>query len=208
MDFCNYLVSKNFLENIELPVFVKDVKGVYHFCNQAFADCFGIKRNEILGQTAYDIVPKDLADIYTARDQEFFSQILIDEKENACLNKRPSTATDGLFNKIAVYDNNRQIFGFLCVVNLSKMSMSAQASESLKTLTCREIEVFNELVRGSSAKSIARTLDISSHTVTDHLKSIYRKLNVHSKNEALYKGLHLLMSHPKYQLDLLEKNES
>lgn len=207
MDKCNLVISIAFLDNVELPVFVKDLKGIYKYANQAFADCFGISRNQIIGKTAYEIVPKDLADIYTARDQEFFSQLLIDYRENACLTKKPSTATDGLFNKIALYDDSRHIFGFLCIVNLSKMAITRQSSDALKALTCREIEVLNELVRGSSAKSIARTLSISSHTVTDHLKSIYRKLDVHSKNQALYKGLHLLMSHPKFQLDLLEKEE-
>lgn len=199
MEKFKFSISQKFLEHIELPVFVKDINGFYRFCNQAFADCFGVPKERILGRTAYDIVPKELADIYTSRDHAFFSHILKETKGDG---SKPPTeqllVSDGVFNKIAMYNENSSIYGFLCIVNLSRMAVSPKHTDDLKLLTEREVEVLNQLVRGKSAKGIARVLDISAHTVTDHLKSIYRKLNVHSKNEALYKGLHLLMSHPRY----------
>lgn len=57
-------------------------------------------------------------------------------------------------------------------------------------LTPREREVLAELCTGKSYKLIADALFISEETVRRHLKSIYRKLEVHSKSEAVIRALH------------------
>ncbi len=56
-------------------------------------------------------------------------------------------------------------------------------------LTRREEDVLQELVKGNSYKTIADHLFISVHTVRFHLRSIYEKLHVHSKSEAVSKTL-------------------
>jgi DNA-binding NarL/FixJ family response regulator len=56
-------------------------------------------------------------------------------------------------------------------------------------LTKRETEVLTELCNGSSYKMIADSLFISEETVRKHLKNIYKKLEVHSKSEAVAKAI-------------------
>ena len=56
-------------------------------------------------------------------------------------------------------------------------------------LTKREQEVLELLCEGKSYKMIADSLFISTETVRRHLKSIYRKLEVHSKSEAVSKAI-------------------
>ncbi|RMI06834.1 MAG: DNA-binding response regulator [Calditrichaeota bacterium] len=56
------------------------------------------------------------------------------------------------------------------------------------TLTDRETEVLTHLCRGKSYKTIADDLGISEETVRRHIKNIYRKLEVHSKSEAVAKA--------------------
>lgn len=51
-------------------------------------------------------------------------------------------------------------------------------------LTEREEELLYFLTRGFSSKSIQETLFISASTVSSHSSSIYRKMDVHSKEEA------------------------
>jgi two-component system nitrate/nitrite response regulator NarL len=51
-------------------------------------------------------------------------------------------------------------------------------------LTPREFEILQHLAEGQSNKVIARELGISDGTVKLHVKSILRKLNVHSRVEA------------------------
>src|SRR5690606_13468084 len=53
-------------------------------------------------------------------------------------------------------------------------------------LTPRETELLTLFSRGHSYKSAARALGISPLTVGDHVKAIYRKLEVNSRGEAVF----------------------
>ena len=55
---------------------------------------------------------------------------------------------------------------------------------SFSTLTRREMDILGHLAAGQSNKVIARELGISDGTVKLHVKSILRKLEVHSRVEA------------------------
>ncbi|MGH2399499.1 MAG: response regulator [bacterium] len=51
-------------------------------------------------------------------------------------------------------------------------------------LSKRETEVVQKVVAGRAVRTIAQELHLSAHTVRNHLKSVYRKLGVHSQAEA------------------------
>lgn len=55
-------------------------------------------------------------------------------------------------------------------------------------LTPKEKLVLQYISRGYSNKEIASSLEISPHTVASHIKRIYRKLEVNSRNEAVFEG--------------------
>jgi DNA-binding NarL/FixJ family response regulator len=59
------------------------------------------------------------------------------------------------------------------------------------TLTEREHEVLELLVKGFTFAETGNLLDISAHTVTTHVKHIYEKLGVRSRAEAVYEALQL-----------------
>jgi DNA-binding NarL/FixJ family response regulator len=59
----------------------------------------------------------------------------------------------------------------------------------VKILTEREREVLSLIVKGFSYKEIAGLLAMSSQTVPSHIKSIYRKLAVHSRSEAVFEAV-------------------
>ena len=56
-------------------------------------------------------------------------------------------------------------------------------------LSPREIEILSFLVKGMSYKMIAASCYISIETVNVHIKNIYKKLQVHSKSEAVAKAI-------------------
>lgn len=56
-------------------------------------------------------------------------------------------------------------------------------------LTERESEVLGLLARGLANKQIAVALGISEHTIKFHVSSIYQKLNVTNRTEAVREGL-------------------
>jgi DNA-binding NarL/FixJ family response regulator len=54
-------------------------------------------------------------------------------------------------------------------------------------LSPRELEILNQVARGLRYKEIADTLFVSPDTVRTHLRNVYRKLQVRSATEAVFK---------------------
>ncbi|MBX7150847.1 response regulator transcription factor [bacterium] len=72
---------------------------------------------------------------------------------------------------------------------IARMVVHSFQKKTHTLLTQRETEVLQQLCTGKSYKMIADILFISEETVRRHLKSIYKKLEVHSKSEAVAKAL-------------------
>jgi DNA-binding NarL/FixJ family response regulator len=65
---------------------------------------------------------------------------------------------------------------------------AASAEELSESLTAREREVLDLLGHGLSNKLIGRELHISEHTVKFHISSLYAKLGVNNRAEAVSRG--------------------
>lgn len=57
-----------------------------------------------------------------------------------------------------------------------------------KSLSARELDILTLLSKGMNFAEIGGLLNISTHTVTAHVKKLYRKLQVHSRAEAVYEA--------------------
>ncbi|MFN7863264.1 MAG: response regulator transcription factor [Curvibacter sp.] len=64
-------------------------------------------------------------------------------------------------------------------------------------LSPREHEVLTLISRGFSYAEIARLQSVSVHTVQTHIKNLYSKLSVHSKNEAVFEASRLGLLAPR-----------
>ena len=72
------------------------------------------------------------------------------------------------------------------VKSFKKDSPSASESESLSP---RETEVLDHLVKGYSYKEVAEAIGISYSTVHTHIERIYKKLHVRSRSQAVARYL-------------------
>lgn len=61
--------------------------------------------------------------------------------------------------------------------------------EGRPALSARESELLQLFSKGYSYKETARLLSISPLTVGNHVRSIYRKLDVHTRSEAVYEAV-------------------
>jgi DNA-binding NarL/FixJ family response regulator len=79
-------------------------------------------------------------------------------------------------------------------VDTAQVAIKLEASQAEKAplwpvlLTPREHEVLSLIARGFSYAEIARLEGISLHTVQAHIKKLYGKLAVNSKNEAVFEA--------------------
>jgi DNA-binding NarL/FixJ family response regulator len=73
------------------------------------------------------------------------------------------------------------------VVDLLRQSQTPE--QSSETLSPQEMRLLKLLTEGHQNKTAAAVLGISVHTVSFHLRSIYEKLHVHSRSEAVARAL-------------------
>ena len=66
---------------------------------------------------------------------------------------------------------------------------SANSAASLVALTKTEIKVLSNLGQGQSNKEIAASLTCSVKTIKNHLNSMFQKLSVSNRTEAVVKGI-------------------
>ena len=102
-----------------------------------------------------------------------------------------NTPPEGILNAIReIYEGGAPMTPIIAskVLRLFKKNLSDLTDESYR-LSSREKEILKCLVEGMSYKMIAETCFISPDTVNGHIKNIYKKLQVHSKSEAVVKAI-------------------
>jgi len=83
----------------------------------------------------------------------------------------------------------RTVLGLVRTLDTRSPGSSDSVSPERLSLTDREQEVLRSLVRGKTYQQTAGALEISLDTVRSHVKSIYRKLQVHSVAEAVGRAI-------------------
>lgn len=88
-------------------------------------------------------------------------------------------------------DSIREVYngGAPMSTNIARRIVTSFRKTPAEELTSRETEVLVQLCKGQSYKAIAETLFISEETIHFHIKNIYRKLQVHSKSQAVAKAI-------------------
>jgi DNA-binding NarL/FixJ family response regulator len=77
------------------------------------------------------------------------------------------------------------------LIRLSGRRESSSEDSLVEPLTARELEVIQLMAQGLANKQIALALSISEHTVKFHLSSLYAKLGISSRTEAVKRGIEL-----------------
>jgi DNA-binding CsgD family transcriptional regulator len=108
------------------------------------------------------------------------------------LNGRSSDEVEALRRRLAG-DPNLQIVDRIeqAEAVLSRPAPSRPQEPLVEALTAREHDVLALVADGLPNREIARTLGISEHTVKFHLASIFGKLGVSTRTEAVQRGLRL-----------------
>lgn len=75
--------------------------------------------------------------------------------------------------------------------------LGGEMADSPGKLSVRETQVLEALAHGLNYKEVARKYELSPHTVAKYIKTIYRKLAVSTRAEAVVTGLKSGLIHPK-----------
>ena len=77
--------------------------------------------------------------------------------------------------------------------SIRNLMKNVQAVDDKSSLTKRELDILRRLATGLPITQIATSLDISNNTIKTHLKNVYRKMNVESREEAVIRGRELAL---------------
>jgi len=120
----------------------------------------------------------------TYNDDNFINQAMSAGADGYVLK---GIGSDELANIILTMGNGTHMISpYLVNLTIDQDSQQkGKSNEQANLLTMREKELLHYLVDGKRSKDIANTLFISPETVKSHIKSIYRKLEVTNRVEAL-----------------------
>ncbi|MDO9549915.1 MAG: PAS domain S-box protein [Methanoregula sp.] len=121
------------IDTLPMPIFFKDAGGKYLGCNPPFEEYIGIKRDDLIGKTAYDISPKDLADQYTAADRQVFENP-VPQRYDTQVQYADGSRHDVIFYKAPFFNKNGSVAGligaFLDITERKRMEDTLKQSES------------------------------------------------------------------------------
>ncbi|WP_425445915.1 diguanylate cyclase [Dethiothermospora halolimnae] len=101
---------QNIIDMIPNPIYFKDIKGVYKYCNETFLEYFDVTKEQVIGHRAMDLMSME-----TAKKYEKFDRRLIKNGGKGSYNTTIKLG-DGSYryiksNKVAIRDNNGKIIG-------------------------------------------------------------------------------------------------
>ena len=106
--------------------------------------------------------------------------LMLQMRENHKLDRNAGAPRSGAVEELPAQDSASPVERME-----SAIATWAEGAAAAYELTPREREILPLVVRGLDTPTIAQTLGVSDNTVRTHKKSLYRKLDVHSKQELL-----------------------
>ncbi|MCL3780447.1 PAS domain S-box protein [Prolixibacteraceae bacterium JC049] len=134
-------LHQKIIDALPIPIFYRDVNGVYRSCNRAHERFLGLPKEEIIGKTVYDTQPPDIAEIYARRDQELFESQGIQTYDSQ-FRYADGSIHDVVFNKAVIRNEEGEITGIVgSIIDVTER---------------RKAEV--ELVKAEESKEIASAM--------------------------------------------------
>ena len=63
-------IHEKIIDALPIPIFYRDVNGIYQLCNKAHEKFTGRPKEEIIGKSIHEIHSKETADTYAGQDKE------------------------------------------------------------------------------------------------------------------------------------------
>ena len=149
-----------------------------------------------VGREIMRVEPKTMIIALTSRSDAGLARQALAVGFRGCLTKDADTLS--LVTAIrAVTDGGTVVPPHLAQRTLGRWAYNREEEMIIDQLTPRELEVVRMIAAAASSEEIADRLSISVNTVRSHIQSIFTKLQVHSRLEAVaFAARHGLLSAP------------
>ncbi|MBI5589175.1 MAG: PocR ligand-binding domain-containing protein [Deltaproteobacteria bacterium] len=184
------------IDAMPYPVFYKDRQGRYLSCNRAFEQFYGILREEIAGKTAYDIAPKELADLYSRTDNELFTHPGTKIYEG-CIQSVDGVRHDVIFHKATFEGPNGELAGLVgVIVDITERKHAEKEKQKLQ----------DQLIQAQKMESVGRLAGGVAHDFNNMLTAIIGHAGLAMKrctpSEAIHAHLKVIEESARRSADL------
>ena len=130
-------VLQQLIDAIPLPIFYKDIRGVYLGGNRAFEDFLGKKLKHIVGKTVRDLAPPDLAALYEQADQALLGKDGRQSFESAVMH------ADGTRHRVVLKQSDGTPSGL--IGSIFDITLRKQFEEQLRGSEARYRRIFESI---------------------------------------------------------------
>jgi PAS domain S-box-containing protein len=164
------------LDRVKVPSYVIDRHGIIRWINEAAHKLVGDVRGR---QFTSVVAPED-----TRRAREAFSKHFVSQEDvdaPVVLLEEDGERVSAEVSSVCLFDGDRVIGVFGQLIDVDEEHVPAPHPN----LTPRQSEVLRLLEHGRSTEQIAEELHLSTETVRNHIRAMFRALDVHSRLEAV-----------------------
>ena len=168
------------IDALPIPIFYRDLNGVYQMCNTAHEKFTGKQKADIIGKSVFELHSKETAEIYFQRDHEL--QLNPGEQ----IYETPMKFKDGsthnvILNKAVIRNNDNEIVGIVGSINdITELKKTQQRLEKAQ----ESMEVSSHMLHKISAGIVI--ID-SNYKVVDSNESFARLMG--EETEELYETI-------------------
>lgn len=104
------------IDALPIPIFYRDLNGVYQMCNKAHEKFTGRPRADVIGKSVHEIHSKESADTYARRDKELL-QNPGEQVYETVIRYTDGTSHNVILNKAVIRNNDDEIIGIVGSIN-------------------------------------------------------------------------------------------
>ena len=103
-------------DSLPIPIFCRDLNGVYQMCNKAHEEFTGRSREQTIGQSVFDVHTRHMAEMYYGKDQELIANPTVQTYETE-VHRLDGSRIDVVLNKAVIRNNDGEITGIAGSIN-------------------------------------------------------------------------------------------
>ncbi len=125
-------LHQKIIDALPIPIFYRNINGIYIATNKAHENFIGLKKEEIIGKTVFDVQPQDIAEMYARRDQELFESPG-DQSYETKFRLFDGSIHDVIFNKAVIRNDASEIIGIVgSIIDITDRKKAERRLEKAK----------------------------------------------------------------------------
>ena len=120
------------VDNLPIPIFYKDIQGVYLYCNEAFGELLELDRQKVIGKKDYDLnIAEEKVDIYRQSDDKVIKYKVTTVDETYMERSKDDKFIE--VTKVPLWDYKKEVVGIIgIVIDLTEKKATERELEKLR----------------------------------------------------------------------------